>query len=293
MSDQAILLRRVKIGITIMLAVFAMHLVVRSPEYWPITRWGMYQRIGQVPEKHDAYLIEVTDNAGNHHNVYSWELSFQGADVFNRAFYEDQLTTYAPLLIDMVQQQLSDIEITHLSVWRADWNVDASALPPFEPDQPDNLTILGQFPADFYAVDPAYDTTVDLHFGGLLGLTDFRILGEQTIQPCDTVFVHTHWQVLQQPAIDYQITLVLADGSGIGRAQSDGPLADQLTSAWQSNSYHLDRRMMDIPCDLFPGDYSLLVGIYDLETVENLTVTYPDGSPYGQLAYLTTFTVES
>ena len=70
--------------------------------------------------------------------------------------------------------------------------------------------------------------------------------------------------------------------------QSDSPLAYALTSQWEVGQEWLDRRILDIPCDAPVGMYNLLVGLYELETVQNLDITYPDGAPYGRLAYLTT-----
>lgn len=293
MLNQSSLLRRVKLGIGVMLAVFAVQLFVNAPEYWPLTRWGMYSRVGIVPEEHVHYKIEAVDNAGSQHTLYGWELNFRGADVIYRAFDNNQIKTYAPLLVDIIQERLPDVEISYLSFWRTEWDVDGHALPPFELHNPRTETLLGHFPVDFYAVNEPADTSLDLFFGDTFGLLDFQIFGPQTIQPCESIFVHTAWQVLEQPATEYQITLVLADSEGIGRAQSDGPLADQLTNTWQPDDRYLDRRIIDIPCDFPSGDYSLLAGIYDLDTVENLPVTYPDGTAYGLLAYLTTFTVES
>jgi hypothetical protein len=115
----------------------------------------------------------------------------------------------------------------------------------------------------------------------------FRLTGQNEVEQCQHLDVRTWWQAIIQPAEDFHITLVLADQTGIGQAQSDSPLAYSLTSQWQPEQDWLDRREITIPCDFPVGAYNLLVGLYDLETVQNLEITYPDGTLNGQLAYLT------
>jgi hypothetical protein len=153
--------------------------------------------------------------------------------------------------------------------------------------------LLGEFPVDFYT-DPALpsDFEADLLFGDSLALLAFRAYQLDEIRQCDQVYVRTWWLTVMQPPDDYHITLVLADNTGNGRARSDSPLAYDLTSHWSPGQDVLDKRFIEIPCDLPIGRYDLLVGLYPLETVQNLLITYPDGTPYGQLAYLTNIEVK-
>jgi hypothetical protein len=47
-----------------------------------------------------------------------------------------------------------------------------------------------------------------------------------------------------------------------------------------------------VPCDLPPGDYPLLIGMFDMVSTEPLSIYTPDGTPTSStLYYLTTLTV--
>jgi hypothetical protein len=193
-----------------------------------------------------------------------------------------------------VQSALPEADVSEIEGWSIVWDVEPEVFPPVDLDQPRTRTSIGSFPVDVY-IEPGNspDAEPDLMFGDSLALLAFQISGPNQVSQCEQLFVRTWWRAETQPARDYHITLTLADASGIGRAQSDSPLAYGLTSQLQPRQESLDRRSIAIPCDLPVGDYDLLAGLYDLETVNNLDITYPDGTPYGQLAYLTTIVVEA
>jgi hypothetical protein len=62
---------------------------------------------------------------------------------------------------------------------------------------------------------------------------------------------------------------------------------------WQVDRPYPDQRGLTIPCDSAPGEYPLLLGVYQFvgAATHNLPVTLPDGTPLGELAYLTTLIV--
>jgi hypothetical protein len=61
---------------------------------------------------------------------------------------------------------------------------------------------------------------------------------------------------------------------------------------WQPGWQYTDRRALGVPCDVPPGEYNLLLGVYDVQQVANLPVTLFDGTPVGDLLYLTTLVVQ-
>lgn len=134
---------------------------------------------------------------------------------------------------------------------------------------------------------PAPDTETDLHVGTTFDLLANN-LAEYEVRPCESLYVGTWWQINERPEIDYRITAVLADRRGIGQTRHDGLLAGQSVSTLSDGQTLIDRRFVPIPCDLTPGPYDVLVGIYDPATLENLPITLPDGSALGTLAYMTT-----
>lgn len=290
-SDEQKLLKRIKIGIMLMLAVFGVQLVARIPEYWPLTRWAMYSRVGPAPKEYTDFRLLITDTSGANHILHTSDLGFKGQDIVYAAFRgrdEAERTAYRSLLSTRVARTIRPAEPAMVEVWQDRWEVAEWDVPPFVIEAPTSSSRVGSYPAAFYERSAPTDQAVDLHFGDSLGLLEFTLIGSNQVQQCVQLFVHSGWRALKPPLMDYQITLVLADQSGVGRAQNDGPLAN---STWQSGSDHLDRRIIDIPCDFPAGEYSLLVGLYDLETVQNLPITYPDGTAYGPLAFLTTVEV--
>jgi hypothetical protein len=292
--DEQKLLKRVKIGIVLMLAVFGVQLVARIPEYWPLTRWAMYSRVGPAPETYSDFRLVIIDTSGANHILHTSDLGFKGQDIVYTAFRdedEEERTAYRSLLSVRVGRALQPVEPVVVEVWEDRWDIAEWDVPPFVIETPTSSSRVGLYPVAFYERTAPDDQAVDLHFGDSLGLLEFNLIGSHQVTQCGQLFVHSGWRTLAPVQIDYQITLVLADQNGIGRAQNDGPLANSLTSTWQPSSDHLDRRIIDIPCDLPAGAYSLLVGLYDLETVQNLPITYLDGAAYGSLAYLTTIEV--
>ncbi len=295
-STDAVLLRRVKLGLLLMLIVFSRQIFSGLPEYWPLTRWAMYSGAGPVPEQLSAYEVTVVDTMGTTYQIRAEELGFLGRNILLDAFHARNPVTrdlYRTTLIDRVHTALPNVDAAEIEGWYLIWDVEPDTFPPVDLEHPRERNSLGKFPVEVYS-EPvtAPDSVPDLLFGDSLELVAFQVSGPNEVRPCEQLFVRSWWGAVAQPVEDYHITLTLADGSGIGRAQSDSPLAYELTSQWQPGHETLDRRAIPIPCDLPAGEYNLLVGLYELETVQNLEITYPDGTPYGQLAYLTTIEVK-
>lgn len=294
-SADARLLKRVKIGILVMLIVFAGQIFSGTSEYWPLTRWAMYAGVAPVPEQLGRYKLHVTDSTGNRHELGLDNLGFLGRNILLDSFDPSnpaRRDLYRTALVERIRLALPGIDITEIAGWQFTYAVEPDVFPPVDIEHPIESTLLGKFPVDLYGeAITSPDANLDLHFGDSLALLAFRVSGQQDVQQCEELFVRTWWRTMSQPPADYHITLVLADETGIGRAQSDSPLSDDLTTHWRATQEQLDRRIVSIPCDLPVGSYNLLVGLYELETVQNLEVTYPDGTPYGQLAYLTTIEI--
>ena len=117
------------------------------------------------------------------------------------------------------------------------------------------------------------------------------------MQPCDQISVDTWWSA--ETAIDqlYSTTLALAgpDGNGIANAD-DMPGGVFLTSMWQPGELYFDERALTIPCDIADGDYSLLLGMYQIpradEPLTPLEVHTSAGAETGRnYEYLTTLQV--
>ncbi len=80
------------------------------------------------------------------------------------------------------------------------------------------------------------------------------------------------WHPLSDPNVDYTMFLHLRDEAGATLAQRDGQPLNGVypTSQWQPNETIIDP--VQLPQDVPPGDYQLVVGLYDLQTLERLPV---------------------
>lgn len=135
------------------------------------------------------------------------------------------------------------------------------------------------------------DAQNPIQLGDVATLFSWTLQNEVNVQPCQTVTLESWWRAEAQPDRNYSMTLVLADSSGIGVTRADSEPAGVLTQQWQQGAVYVDTRSVQVPCDAAPGDYLLLVGWYDYETLENLPAALEDGTALGGLAYLTTLHV--
>lgn len=133
-----------------------------------------------------------------------------------------------------------------------------------------------------------------VYFGEDVSLQGWQLNDSVQVQPCQTISVDTWWETDTPSPTLYSSTLVIANQDGQGVANADDmPGGIFLTSIWEPDTFYFDERQLTIPCDIESGQYNLLLGLYNIETVENLPVNTPDGSPMGtNLLYLTTLTVE-
>ena len=86
------------------------------------------------------------------------------------------------------------------------------------------------------------------------------------------------WQPIQLPHSDYVtfVHLVAPDGTLV-KQYDRAPLQGVApTTLWREYDILLDTYDLDIPADLPPGDYRLLVGLYDLSTLTRLPVQMDD-----------------
>ena len=80
------------------------------------------------------------------------------------------------------------------------------------------------------------------------------------------------WETGNGAAHDWITYIHLTDTQGNLSAQFDGPALAGLqpTSGWHTNALYVDRRQLDLPADLSPGNYALHVGLYNFSSGERL-----------------------
>lgn len=266
-------------------------------ESWPLAHWTMFSS-GEPFSLNRASTIElhVVDTDGGTHLLRSYDLySLDDDGSWQNAGYSLVYWAFSdtpPQNPDIwrfhLGQRASAVigkDAAEIQGWQSVWTVHPTRYPLITVEEPDDYRLAGRFrPAD-YASDPP-DLEPDLTFAGEIDLLAHIVPGGTQAHPCDTLYVRTWWRASQPPSGNYHVTLALTDSTGVGRTSQDSILAGDFTRTWQAGQIGLDRKLLEIPCDLPAGDYNLLVSLYTPDPVENLPITFPPG--YDSYAPLTT-----
>jgi hypothetical protein len=97
----------------------------------------------------------------------------------------------------------------------------------------------------------------------------------------ETSMLTLEWVTHEELARDYHVYVHLLDKvSGAIVAQADGPPLGGWypTSFWPAGQIMVDQRDFPVPADLQAGSYDLVVGLYDLESLEQVSKPYFLGS---------------
>jgi len=123
----------------------------------------------------------------------------------------------------------------------------------------------------------AQPLSVDLAGGITLRGYDLAPVGGETqtlrrVAPGEAITLTLYWEARETPAADYQIFVHLLGAGPEPVAQGDGPplMGDYPTTMWAPGEVIVDPHLVALPADLPPGQYRLLVGMYNLETLARL-----------------------
>ena len=91
-------------------------------------------------------------------------------------------------------------------------------------------------------------------------------------QQSNQLTLRLFWETGNGAARDWITYIHLTDSQGNLAAQFDGPAFAGLepTSSWHTDALYIDRREIDLPAELAPGDYLFRIGLYSFETGERL-----------------------
>jgi len=114
------------------------------------------------------------------------------------------------------------------------------------------------------------------------------------IAPGARVLVTLVWESLAPVDKDYSVFLHAEREGRTLLAQDDGAPAaltpkgacggERPTTTWMPGDRIIERRTLEIPADAATGDFPLLVGLYDYETLDRLPAVGPDGADAGTSA---------
>jgi hypothetical protein len=127
----------------------------------------------------------------------------------------------------------------------------------------------------------------DVVYGGVLKLAGVRL--PAAARSGASLDVDLEWETLGPVGRDYQVFVHLVDGADRPRAQSDGPLeiAAYPVSRWQPGELIRVRRSLQLDAGYPPGQYRLLVGLYDpKQPDQRLPITTSDVQSAAQAAWI-------
>jgi hypothetical protein len=107
-------------------------------------------------------------------------------------------------------------------------------------------------------------TRVNQTFGNTITLMNYG-LNQDHFTAGDTAVLTLSWQARVVPQVSYAVSIHLLDVNDSLVAQSDGLPVNgaRPTTGWKPGEVIQDRREINLPKTLLPGQYKLVVGVYD------------------------------
>ncbi|HAL61294.1 MAG TPA: hypothetical protein DCP08_02680 [Chloroflexi bacterium] len=132
---------------------------------------------------------------------------------------------------------------------------------------------------------PEIFNRVDVRFGDAVSLRGYRL--SLQLHSGDDLPITLYWEALQTIDRDYTVFLHVVDARGNVIAQHDSQprSGGYPTTLWMPGEMVEDEHAVPIPDSLPSGEYSLLIGLYSLDTLERLPAFGNDGRslPFHQL----------
>jgi mannosyltransferase len=115
----------------------------------------------------------------------------------------------------------------------------------------------------------------DALLGEQIRLTSYA-LSSQEITSGDVLQLQLKWQAEHQPVSNFTVFVQLLDSRNQVVAQRDAPPGDLPTSDWQAGDEIVDNHGVLVPHGTAPGDYKLILGMYNPETGQRLAMGEQD-----------------
>lgn len=133
---------------------------------------------------------------------------------------------------------------------------------------------------------------LDARFGEHISLTGYALSAE-SVQPGDVVGVTLFWTTSAPLDVRYKVTvqLLAPDGRLINQHDAEPGGNRALTTTWTPGESIRDTHGLIVPPDLAPGEYPVIVGLYDLNAPLDRLPVVVAGEPVGDALTLTQLTV--
>jgi len=163
---------------------------------------------------------------------------------------------------------------------------DLQPLPIHLPDALETVPhlVLGQVRVRDPREDDLPRPFVTYHLGNQIDLVAYEVNSSPTpssVRPGDSLAVVLFWQPMAQPTQDYTVFVQLIGPDGLVWAQKDNqPQAGGYpTSRWDLQNMIVDRYNLVLKPEAPAGTYTLVTGMYDLQTGQRLPVSDNSGQP--------------
>lgn len=124
-------------------------------------------------------------------------------------------------------------------------------------------------------IAPAHLLTDRAEFDGQIALLGSNLAMQEKRVPSAELPITLVWHALARPARNYTGFVQVLDAEGQLVAQQDHPLTNNFipTTLWEPGLTIADEYQIDLPAELKPGSYQLIVGVYDAATGVRLPLT--------------------
>ncbi len=289
--------RWLRVGTTVIAVAFVASTSLSSlrnyyfdPRYARDDYRGIIQTISSMERPGDAILL----NAPNQWEVVSY-------------YYHGDTPLYPlarrrPLDRDQTAAELEEILSQHDRLFMLYWATDESDPTRFIESWLDSHTYkaldtwYGQVRLAIYAVPrqaPAENfRPLDLRLGQAIALRGYALL-DDTLAAGDILQLTLFWEALEIPQSRYKVFVQVLDDQDriVGQHDSEPGGGLLLTINWKPGQQITDNYGVLIGADTPPGNYRLVVGMYDLFTNDRLPV-WEQEHPRGDAILLTYITVQ-
>lgn len=220
--------------------------ILNAPNQWEVFSWYMgdsgSQTFYPMPKSRrpdEQIKAEVEAVLASHNFVYALFWGFEGFDP-NR----------------MVERTLDERAFKSTDEWYGDVRlVTYGVLGDFLPDETNRPDL--ELYESFLLSDGETNSGIQFNWAEVSGL-EFR--------PGDVIGLAIEWEALDGIEARYKVFVHLLDGNGQLVAQRDAEPVGNLkpTDGWQSGEIVLDQHGLLIPASLPPGEYELMMGLYEV-----------------------------